>query len=76
MNKKKFTIQDYSRFYRSLSRFYHGVDDTYALKFTYSLHSAVNSIYRHKNPGVGITEYAEKDFYTLIQEQKVNPYNR
>ena len=74
MNKHKFTIKGYARFYRSLSRFYQEIDDAHALKFMYSLHLAANSAYRRKNPGKGITEYAERDFYPLILEKQVKPY--
>ena len=74
MNKRKFTIPGYSQFYRSLPRFYHGIDDAYALKFTYSLYLAVNSVYRYKNPGVIVMEYVEQDFYTLILQRKAKPY--
>jgi len=74
MNKKKFTIPGYSQFYRSLPRFYHGIDDAYALKFTYSLYLAANSVYRHKNPGVIVMEYVEQDFYKLILHRKAKPY--
>ena len=74
MNKHKFTIKGYARFYRSLPRFYQEIDDAYALKFMYSLHLAANSAYRRKNPDKGITEYTEKDFYPLILEKDVKPY--
>lgn len=74
MNKKKFTIPGYAQFYRSLPRFYQGIDDAYALKFTYSLYLAANSVYRHKNPGVIVMEYVEQDFYTLILQRKAKPY--
>jgi len=74
MNIKNFPVSGYARFYRSLPRFYHGIGDAYAQKFTYALHLAINKTFRYKNPGIVITEYADEDFCALIKQANVKPY--
>ena len=74
MNISKFTLTGYARFYRSLLRFSHDINNAHALKLTYGFYTAVNSSYRHKNPGVQLTDLADIDFYEIIRQTKVKTY--
>ena len=74
MNMQNFTISGYTRFYRSLPRFYHDMNDAHSLKLTYGLYTAVNDTYRYKNPDVDVLEYNENAFCELLHQANAKPY--